>query len=1027
MRGFGRISMISVLLATAVPVSVALAQEPAVTEGSNASWRPLADRLATALADDNAELVGKLAPMVEALVFKAPAPSADDEDFGLATLDSAYAFLQDNAGRRRVLERKRVVLTAREGADSYAARMLASEEADLLRAEGRPAEGETLLRRAVAGAPTADPAIRITLQAALAEYLGNAQHLSEQADAQRDLLDMRVAADGADSNDVFVATYELCWTLGQLGRSEEAIALAAGAAPRAEAVWRATGADETNNGSFQSMAAAIRLSNLMECQADQLGAIGKVEESDYYFDEVNKIRTRYFSRPIHIVARTYNNMAFRQNFQGRYALAEQNARYALEIYEAMLPDGPTDDDITYAKYRYNLASALLGQGKAEEAVPLLRYGVPIQRKLDPDHPDLVILLTTLSRALVAAGGHADEALELAREAATIARKHRDARLAGGYANSAPDPASAALTRAVAGDSKTHDPLSMAYGALIEATRGKIEASDEAGAQATLRNELFIAAQDLEQSSAGQAMAEAAARLVAGDGPLGELVTRKQQLVARARALSNGLSKALAEGKTPGIVEQRKALDGAAAELATVDAQLKQRFPAFEELVSPAPLSIAEVQARLAPDEALVLMVPNAKDYYALVVSPDQSVLRVSLGATEPVGELVRRLRCRVDEASCTRAEDMDQTASGDGELKGIDAFFPRFDRAAAYTLYRNLFAPLEPGLGKARRVFVTIAGPLGGVPLPLLVTQFDPDKDKAEAGDVDTLEQTQWLGDKYAFITLPAVSALRVAKAAAPAGGAARPFVGYGAPSLLGLEGGSRSVESGGRRRLRSGIQGITVASPDALRKLSPLPGTEIELKRMAEALKTPPGALRLGQAATEGALKRDPRLAQAGIVAFATHGLLPQEVGRMAEPGLVFTPPAVASPDDDGLLTASEAAKLKLNADWVILSACNTAASDGTPGSQSLSGLGRAFLHAGARALLASHWRVSDEVTAVLTVETMRLSRQGMTKAEALRTAMGEVRTGKRPDGSPLPGWQEFWAHPAAWSPFVLVAADGR
>ena len=145
----------------------------------------------------------------------------------------------------------------------------------------------------------------------------------------------------------------------------------------------------------------------------------------------------------------------------------------------MLPDGPTDDDITYAKYRYNLASALLGQGKAEEAVPLLRYGVPIQRKLDPDHPDLVILLTTLSRALVAAGGHADEALELAREAATIARKHRDARLAGGYANSAPDPASAARTRAVAGDSKTHDPLSMAYGALIEATRGKACASDSA--------------------------------------------------------------------------------------------------------------------------------------------------------------------------------------------------------------------------------------------------------------------------------------------------------------------------------------------------------------------------------------------------------------------------------------------------------------------------------------------------------------------------------------------------------------------
>jgi CHAT domain-containing protein len=194
----------------------------------------------------------------------------------------------------------------------------------------------------------------------------------------------------------------------------------------------------------------------------------------------------------------------------------------------------------------------------------------------------------------------------------------------------------------------------------------------------------------------------------------------------------------------------------------------------------------------------------------------------------------------------------------------------------------------------------------------------------------------------------------------------------------------------------------------------------------MAEALKSPASGLRLGPTATEAALKQDPRLGGAGIIAIATHGLLPKEVGRNTEPGLVFTPPATASVEDDGLLTASEAARLSLNADWLILSACNTAASDGTPGSQSLSGLGRAFLHAGAKALLASHWRVSDEVTAVLTVETMRLSRSGLSKAEALRQAMIAVRTGKRANGTALPGWKEFWAHPAAWSPFVLVAADG-
>jgi CHAT domain-containing protein len=361
-----------------------------------------------------------------------------------------------------------------------------------------------------------------------------------------------------------------------------------------------------------------------------------------------------------------------------------------------------------------------------------------------------------------------------------------------------------------------------------------------------------------------------------------------------------------------------------------------------------------------------------------------------------------------------------------------DIFFlrPGLDCAAAgcaaHRLYTTVFAPLEPALRKAKRVFVTVAGPLSGLPLPVLVTAFDPAQDKAEAGDVDTLKQSAWLGDKYAFITLPAVSALRLARPLPKASGAQREFLGYGAPSLLGRSGAARSVEQGGRRLMRGALQEIAVASPDALRKLSPLPGTEIELKSMAAALNAPAAGLKLGPAATEAALKQDAGLSSAGIIAFATHGLLPKEVGRAAEPGLVFTPPATASAQDDGLLTASEASRLSLTAEWLILSACNTAASDGTPGSQSLSGLARAFLHAGAKALLASHWRVSDEVTAVLTVETMRFSRSGLPKAEALRQAMIAVRTGKRADGSAVAGWKEFWAHPAAWSPFVLVAADG-
>ena len=990
---------------------------------SRTSYRPLVEKLEAARDAGKTDLVAALLPIIDVLVRNSDDASQDDQDYALPVLESAYALIGDFSGERTIIDRRAAIAAAREGPQSYAASIIAVDVADLLRRQGRPAEGEAHLRRAVAA--SADPAIKVGLQSALARYLDEAQHLGDAIDAYRALLDLQVQQEGPGSDDAFQTVEALSWDLGQTGRHAEALALLATTVPRAEAAWRETGADETHNGTMESLIAGLRYANLLERQADHLGAQGKTGPSDFYFETANKLRTRYFTRPTDVVARTYNNMAFRQNFQGRFALAEKNARKALEIFEGVFSQSDVSDSLTYAKYKYNLAAALLGQGRAQEALPLLRFGVPIQRKFGPDHPDLVILLTTLSRAIVAGGGDIDEALSLSREAATIARKHREARVAGGYAGSTPDAASSALTRALAGDATTHDPMSMAYGALMEATSAGVDAGGRTDAD-VLRNEMFVAAQDLEQSTAGQAMAEAAARAMAGEGALGALITRKQQLADRARALNLAVTASVLASETLGLEEKRTALTQVVQELAAADAELKTAFPEFDDLVSPSALSLTDVKARLAAEEALILIVPNGADYYVFAVTPDQEKILVLAKAREPVARLVARLRCRMDEASCVSEADMDSTSDQLGELQGIDAFFPRFDREAAHQLYTNMFQPLEASLGKAKRIFVTVAGPMGGLPLPVLVTQFDPAKDKADAGDVETLTQSAWLGDKYAFITLPAVSALRIARPLPATDGPARSFIGYGAPSLDGTSGAARSVEQGGRRLMRGALQEIATASPDALRKLSPLPGTEIELKSMAAALNAPPSGLRLGPTATETALKQDRRLASAGIIAFATHGLLPKEVGRAAEPGLVFTPPATASATDDGLLTASEAARLSLTADWLILSACNTASSDGTPGSQSLSGLARAFLHAGAKALLASHWRVSDEVTAVLTVETMRLSRSGLPKAEALRQAMIAVRTGKRADGTALPGWKEFWAHPAAWSPFVLVAADG-
>ena len=94
--------------------------------------------------------------------------------------------------------------------------------------------------------------------------------------------------------------------------------------------------------------------------------------------------------------------------------------------------------------------------------------------------------------------------------------------------------------------------------------------------------------------------------------------------------------------------------------------------------------------------------------------------------------------------------------------------------------------------------------------------------------------------------------------------------------------------------------------------------------------------------AASEATVKKS-SLADYGIVYFATHGLVAGDVKGLAEPSLVLTIPQTASVVDDGLLTASEVAQLNLNADWVVLSACNTIAGE-KPGAEALSGLARAF-----------------------------------------------------------------------------------
>jgi CHAT domain-containing protein len=317
-----------------------------------------------------------------------------------------------------------------------------------------------------------------------------------------------------------------------------------------------------------------------------------------------------------------------------------------------------------------------------------------------------------------------------------------------------------------------------------------------------------------------------------------------------------------------------------------------------------------------------------------------------------------------------------------------------------------VFEPAMTLLDGASHLLVVLDAALTSVPFGTLVTE--PVRDGVDGSDY---KRVPWLARRYAVSVLPSVSSLRALRVLARSVRAPSPFVGIGDPVLQGPPGGARGV------KLASLFRG-GVADVDSVRRLPPLPDTADELKALARAQGASENDLFLGAKATETSIKAAP-LDQYRTIAFATHGLVAGELSGLSEPALVLTPPQQTMPDDDGLLTASEITQLKLNADWVIMSACNTASGD-QPGGEGLSGLAKAFFYAGSRALIVSHWPVASMAAVRLTTgtfEAIRLDPQ-LGRAEALRRAQMALLDD--------PSLSIEFTHPLIWAPFVIVGEGG-
>jgi len=360
-----------------------------------------------------------------------------------------------------------------------------------------------------------------------------------------------------------------------------------------------------------------------------------------------------------------------------------------------------------------------------------------------------------------------------------------------------------------------------------------------------------------------------------------------------------------------------------------------------------------------------------------------------------------------------------------------------FDLARAHGLYKDLFGQVED-LVKDKRLLVVADGPLTALPFQVLVTE---QPDAAFPRYYDGYAKAKWLGVRQAISVLPSVASLKALRSHAGKSAAPSPYLGVGNPLLTGPGGNDRSaferqgcapsarpetVALAAQRGLSpSPFTELAFADVENLRRQPPLPETADEVCAVAKLLGADPQAsIHLGADATEAhvkALSAAGTLARSRVLHFATHGLVAaqtRDIARLAraEPALLLTPPQAASDEDDGLLTASEVAGLKLDADWVILSACNTAAG-GATGAEALSGLARTFFYAGARALLVSHWYVDSDTTVDLVRGTFEAlaADPAIGRAEALQRAMTALiaRGGRT-------------AHPALWAPFVVVGEGG-
>ncbi len=633
------------------------------------------------------------------------------------------------------------------------------------------------------------------------------------------------------------------------------------------------------------------------------------------------------------------------------------------LLRAAVAEFPHDEfnSETFQDLEADFALALFATGKYAEAAPMAARAVKaLSGREDPDVSQIVRLMIANGVASLKLGKTADAARQ-----------------------------AAALKRLLAGNAEAATEISSFYGSFVG--RKTFDWSGEAA-------RLFAATGDVEEGFAlaqlaqltwtSQTMQGAFARFAAAD-PQAQAALRKVQDVS-----SQGELSAQSASTRERMLAYMRLMD-----------EVRARAPNAFQLFDTQNIPAASLKGLLAPDEALVMIAPTRDEVLLFTVRGDRLTVDRAPTPAVLVEELARRLRTSMEAPEVIRAQDL-----------------PVVDLEAAHALYKATFQPLEQRLSGVKTVHLLAGGALQRLPLhALAVEPARPLGGKgakhAASDDFAAYRNVKWLADRYNLTHVPSVATFRALRlGAAIRGVEERPFLGFGGPANLkepAAGAGPGGVEDLFAALTRSG------AGVAKVRDLPALPGAAESVRSLAERLGAGPGSALIGPEMSEARLRQLDQageLARARVIAFATHGLYSGELaGEPPEPALIFTPPLTAAgPANDGLLLASEIARLKLNADWVLLLACNTAETNAPAEIEPLSGLAQSFLVAGARSLLISHWRAGDQATNALAGEIF--AQTAGDKAARLHASMRKLRQ----EGTPLQ------VHPAVWAPFFLVG-DSR